>query len=262
VKSKHTQIKEIVKNEVQKEIADQLQEVNKRLDEEVAEIKVDVKRIRLDVNNLTLRANHKDRVDEATTAQTSDCFTNIEKMKTNILLFDCFVDNEDRSFVANKKRVLDYLHTNFPKLQEGEILIEKISYLNKRKNNILKVKFANEELKEKILTSAFEQNLEGIVIFEFVTIETRIRRKILNVLAAKFIQISRNALRIEVPRAGPIPVLIVENPLENIREELPFVDALVKYAHLLDPVKDLAEISEEIAALDQGQKMFNKFLVF
>jgi hypothetical protein len=253
IKSKHIDFLQIIQNEV----SGQLTDVKRKLDVEVGEVKYDVKRLRSEVVDLRKRQDFKDTLDIARIAENSDAITN-NKRKAMLLFSGLINGDNDRSMQTNNKRVQNCLQVNFSHI---EFSIVKVSFLHKKKKeDILKVEFANEEQKNEILSYTLENNIQGI--FDFVTFDTIIRRKILNILASKLREIADVSIKLEVPTTGALSVLIVLNEEADIRDEISFVDAVAKFSGFLAPNKELQEIYNTLAALDKGENIFQKFIVF
>jgi hypothetical protein len=229
------------------------------LDEEAVERKKDVKRLETHISGLEERQDFTENIGIGKIAEQRD-FSKNEESKRVLVFEGLLVETEGKSQEENRKRVSDYLMVNFPNIKK-DISFEKVSFVfNSKKNiNTMKVHFALKEDKDEILAYLVENNLEGVVISECVTFDTRIRRRILNVLARKM---SNNSMVVSVPPTGSQPMIVVEKKLKETIEEIHFVDAICLYRQFLEPNAELEDVYKRIEALDQGKEVFRKFLVF
>jgi hypothetical protein len=177
--------------------------------------------LRTDVDRVSDKLNLLDKKDKAEAEEESDFSKNVSR-KNTLLVDGLFVNRRNKK--KNQKIAVDFLQSNFPTVDITGL--SKVSFLSKNENNnTLKVDFdIGSKTVREILAEADRKKIQNVR--EFVTVETIVRRMLLDVVAK---QINSKSIIAEVPQRGTRPWLLVENKEEHYTEKLNFVNAICKF---------------------------------
>jgi hypothetical protein len=208
--------------------------MNARLAEQIGEMK----KMKTELIDLRERQEATDYLDLARLAERGEESANLSNR--HILLIDGldYQTNVD----VNKQLVRDFFKNHLDEEELGDI--EKVFV----KQRALKVYFGKNETAEKILKLSLPQ------VRDVVSVQTTIRRRILNVFA-KRLNSEDNDLCFEVPKTGSQPTLILQNKKEEYTRQLLYVDALISYSPSIVKA-DLADVYKIIELNNLDSKSF------
>jgi hypothetical protein len=194
--------------------------IKRGLEEEATERKEDVKKIREELEVVEAKLVSAADKDFARRQESEDFTKNQSRIK--ILLFSGLKRSTDGETKMNI--VSEFIKINLGIETTDSVKITRVSFFAANKKHTLKVEFNTDTTARFILKAAFDKKINQIK--EWLTVDTKIRRMILNVYAD---HLTSEVEQVTVPEIGSRPHLLITNKKENWSLTLPFVDAMSKF---------------------------------